>query len=102
MEFRPVPVRLRLKRFGNRHRPCYRLTAIDQRSARDSKAIEELGSFDPLRKDESTQFNVKEDRVRYWLSVGAQPSETVAALLKKAGIDPKPGQKFQPAESAGA
>lgn len=97
-----MPVRLRLKRFGNRHRPCYRLTAMDGRSARDSKAIEELGSFDPLLKDESNQFKVKEDRVNYWLSVGAQPSDTVAALLKKAGIDPKPGKAYTPSETANA
>ncbi len=65
---------------------------MDKRSSRDSKSIEELGSFDPLQGDIAAQFKVKEDRVRYWLSVGAQPSDTVAALLKKAGIDPTPGK----------
>ncbi len=84
-------VRLRLKRFGRRHRPYYRLTAMDQRSPRDGRVIEELGHFDPLLSDESKQFECHGERVKYWLSVGAQPTETVAALLKKSGIDPKPG-----------
>lgn len=84
-------VKLRLKRFGRTHRPFYRVTAMDQRSARNSKSIEELGTYDPCNKDESKQFALKEDRIRYWLSVGAQPSDTVATLIKKAGIDAKPG-----------
>jgi len=79
-------VKLRLKRFGRTHHPVYRLNAIDQRSPRDGRPIEELGTFDPTNKDESIQFKCQEERVRYWLSVGAQPSETVAALLKKAGV----------------
>tara|TARA_R110002111_G_scaffold37656_7_gene72294 strand:+ start:408 stop:668 length:261 start_codon:yes stop_codon:yes gene_type:complete len=79
-------VKLRLKRFGRTHHPVYRLNAIDQRSPRDGKPIEELGTYDPANKDESIQFSCKEDRVKYWLGVGAQPSETVAALLKKAGV----------------
>lgn len=85
-------VKLRLQRFGRTHRPYYRLNAMDARSARDSKTIELLGHYDPQNSDESKQFDCKEDRVKYWLSVGAQPSETVAALLKKAGIEPKPGK----------
>jgi small subunit ribosomal protein S16 len=79
-------VKLRLKRFGRTHHPVYRLNAIDQRSPRDGRPIEELGTYDPTNKDESVHFKCKEDRVKYWLSVGAQPSETVAALLKKAGV----------------
>jgi len=68
---------------------------MDIRAARDSKSIEELGYFDPLLKDEAGQFQVKQDRVKYWLSVGAQPTHTVANLLKKVGIDPTPGQHRQ-------
>lgn len=93
-------VKLRFKRFGRTHHPFYRLNAIDQRSPRDGKAIEQLGHYDPMNKDEAKQFTFKEDRVRYWLSVGAQPSETVANLLKKAGIDPTPGAKNEPASDA--
>ncbi len=84
-------VRLRLKRLGRRNRPYYRLTAIDQRTRREGRSIEELGHYDPINQDTSKQFDVNEERVRYWLSVGAQPSQTVRDLLRKAGIDAKPG-----------
>jgi small subunit ribosomal protein S16 len=86
-------VKLRLKRMGRTHRPYYRINAMDQRSARDSRPIEQLGQYDPLEKDDQKQITIKEDRVRYWISVGAQPTETVANLLKKVGIDPTPGAK---------
>lgn len=86
-------VRLRLKRFGRTHLPSYRLCAMDKRSPRDGRAIEELGIYQPCNKDEDQQVRLNEDRIKYWLSVGAQPSETVAALIKKAGIDPTPGKK---------
>jgi len=79
-------VRIRLKRFGRPHRPFYRIAAMDQRSARDSKTIEELGVFNPLELDKSKQLTVNAERASYWLSVGAQPTETVAALLKRAGV----------------
>ncbi len=79
-------VRLRLKRFGRTHEPAYRLTAIDKRAPRDGRAIEELGWYHPCAKDEDKQLHLNADRVRYWLSVGAQPSDTVRGLLKRAGI----------------
>ena len=88
-----MAVKLRLKRFGRRHRPFYRLNAMDARSARDSKSIEELGYYDPLEADQEKALKLKQERIQYWLSVGAQPSETVRSLLKKVGIDPTPGQK---------
>ncbi|MCP4590572.1 MAG: 30S ribosomal protein S16 [bacterium] len=81
-----MAVRLRLKRFGRRHRPFYRFTAIDQRRARDGRPIEELGYFDPLVADPEQQVKLKRERIEYWLSVGAQPSRTVRNLLKKNGI----------------
>lgn len=80
-------VKLRLKRFGRRNRPFYRLTAIDIRNPRDGMPIEELGTFDPVEKDTAKQVNFNSDRVKYWLSVGAQPSETVTTLIKRAGIE---------------
>jgi len=92
-------VRLRLKRFGRRGRPYYRLNAINIRSPRDGRSIEELGTYDPIEKDQAKAVSFNADRVRYWLSVGAQPTETVASLLKKAGIDPKPGTKLEAAKA---
>lgn len=83
-------VRLRLKRMGRTHRPFYRLNAVDKRTQRDGKIIENLGWYDPIAKDASKQIELKVDRIKHWLSVGAQPSETVADLLAKHDIiDPE-------------
>lgn len=79
-------VRIRLKRFGRRHSPTYRVAAVDSRRARDSKVIEELGWYDPTNQDETKQFSLKRDRISYWIGVGAQPSDTVRRLLVKDGI----------------
>ena len=81
-----VAVRLRLKRLGRRHRPFYRVTAVDRRKARDGRVIEELGHYDPNNADQSKQVALKADRIAYWLSVGAQPSDTVRGLIKRQGI----------------
>ncbi len=81
-----MAVKLRLKRTGRRHKPCYRLSAVDSRAPRDGRVIEELGQYDPLEKDAEKQISFKRERIEYWLSVGAQPSETVANLLEKVGI----------------
>lgn len=83
---------LRLKRLGRTHRPFYRLNAMDQRSPRDGRVIEDLGWFDPVAAEDK-QLNLKADRIDYWLSVGAQPSETVKGLLRRIGVEPKPGKK---------
>tara|TARA_B110000495_G_C22690751_1_gene407204 strand:+ start:276 stop:479 length:204 start_codon:yes stop_codon:yes gene_type:complete len=64
---------------------------MDQRAPRDGRVIEELGWFDPLVADEK-QLNFKADRIKYWLSVGAQPSDTVRGLLKRIDVDPTPGK----------
>lgn len=79
-------VRIRLKRMGRRHRPTYRLTAVDGRRTRDGLVLEELGHFDPAQRDAEGQQSLKKERIEYWLSVGAQPSDTVRDLLKKSGI----------------
>ncbi|NQU76191.1 MAG: 30S ribosomal protein S16 [Planctomycetes bacterium] len=78
-----VAVKLRLKRFGQRHRSFFRLNAVDSRKPRDGRVIEELGWYDPANKDPKKQIRLKLDRITYWLSVGAQPTETVADLLKR-------------------
>jgi small subunit ribosomal protein S16 len=84
-----VSVKLRLKRFGRRNRASYRVNAIDSRTARDGRVIEELGFYDPVAKDTSKQFSLNVERAAYWLSVGAEPSATVKTLLRKAGVEVK-------------
>ncbi len=84
-----MAVRLRFKRTGRRNRACFRLGAFDSRHARDGRAIEELGFYDPGSKDPQKQVLLQKDRIEYWLRVGARPSETVAKLLKRNGITPK-------------
>ena len=79
-----MAVRLRLKRHGRRNRPFYRIVAIDGRKRRDGKELEVVGHYDPIAKKDNT--SVKLDRVQYWLSVGAQPSDAVADILKKHGV----------------
>ncbi len=78
-----MSVRIKLKRYGRRHQSHYRLTAVDRRRARDTKVIEELGSYDPLNRDSEKQLTLKRERIEYWLSVGAQPTETVRRLLER-------------------
>ncbi len=93
-----MAVKLRLKRMGRANHPFYRLSAIDSRSPRDGRVIEELGHYDPLHKDQAQQFVAKLERCRYWLDVGAIPSGTVSSLLKKSGVEhkqlrlPRPGK----------
>ena len=93
-----MAVKLRLKRMGRTNHAFFRLNAIDSRSPRDGRVIEELGYYDPRNKDQSKQFVAKLDRCRYWLDTGAVPSETVSSLLKKSGLEhkqlklPKPGK----------
>jgi small subunit ribosomal protein S16 len=82
---------LRLKRMGRAHRPFYRVSAMDKRSPRDGRVLENLGWFDPITVGQQHKLNA--DRIQYWLSVGAQPSDTCRDLFKKAGIDPTPGKK---------
>ncbi len=80
-------VKLRLKRLGRRHRPFYRISAMETRNPRDGRVLEELGFYDPIEKDEAKQVSVKIDRVKHWLSQGAQASDTVRNLLKKQGVE---------------
>lgn len=78
-----MAVRIRMKRMGRRHRPFYRVCVMDSRKPRDGKAIEEVGHYDPMKRDKSDRVKLKLDRIDYWLSVGAQPSANVATLIKK-------------------
>ena len=78
-----MAVRIRMKMMGRKHRPYFRIVAIDHRQPRDGRIIEELGSYDPMVRDTNERVRLKPDRIKYWLSVGAKPSERVAILLKK-------------------
>ena len=86
MEGCVLTVRLRLKRVGRRHRPSYRLAAVDQRRPRDGKVLEELGIYDPMATRPEQEVVLKRERIEYWLSVGAQPSDTVRRILEKEGV----------------
>ena len=78
-----MAVRIRLLRMGKIRNPQYRIVVADSRTKRDGKAIEFIGLYHP--KEEPSRIEVKSDRVQYWLSVGAQPSEPVIAILSKTG-----------------
>lgn len=80
-----MSVRIRMKVIGRKHRPFYRICAIDKRAPRGGKVLEELGTYDPMVKDTDARALLVTDRVDYWLGVGAQPSEKVAVLIKKYG-----------------
>ena len=75
-------VKIRLKRMGMKKQPFYRLVVIDSRSARDGRAIEEIGYYNPMT--QPAELKINEERAKYWLSVGAQPTETTRSLLNKA------------------
>ena len=76
-----------MKRMGRTHRPFYRICATDRRTPRDGRVIEELGSYDPSVPDTNARCTLKAERVDYWLSVGAQPSDKVRVLIKKFGTN---------------
>jgi small subunit ribosomal protein S16 len=76
-----------MKKMGRRHRPFFRICAMDSRSPRDGKVIEELGYYDPMCKETDARAVLKADRMDYWLGVGAQPSDKVAVLIKKYGTN---------------
>jgi small subunit ribosomal protein S16 len=78
-----MAVRIRLKRIGAKNTPVFRIVVADSRSPRDGKFIEEIGTYQPLQK--GNNFNINMDRAKYWVEKGAQPSETVASMIKKAG-----------------
>src|SRR4051812_1967193 len=78
-----VAVKIRLKRLGKKFSPHYRIVVMDSRARRDGRAIEEIGKYHPT--EEPSFIEVKSDRAQYWLGVGAQPTEQVAAILKLTG-----------------
>ena len=77
-------VKIRLKRMGQKKAPFYRIVVADERSPRDGRFIEEIGTYDPNQ--DPSVFNVNEEAVKKWIANGAKPTETVGKLLKIAGI----------------
>ncbi len=101
-----MSVSLRLSRGGSKKRPYYKIVIANSRSPRDGKFLEQVGTYNPLlAKDDENRVRLVEDRVRYWLGVGAQPTDRVARMLDKAGIkertatvNPKKGEPGQKAK----
>ena len=100
-----MAIALRLSRGGAKKRPYYRIVAADSRRARDGKYLEQIGTYNPLlAKDDENRVNLNEERAKYWLGVGAQPSDRVARFLDAAGIRERAArnnpQKAEPGEKA--
>ena len=88
---------MRLSRGGRKARPFYRIVVADKRMPRDGRYIERLGTYNPLlAKDDENRVQLNEDRIKHWLSEGAEPSYRVAVFLGKAGIAPMPAQRNNP------
>ena len=77
-------VKIRLKRMGMKKKPFYRLVVTDSRNPRDGRFIEEIGYYNPVANP--VEMKIDDERDKYWLGVGAQPTDTVRGLLKKGGV----------------
>ena len=100
-----MAVAIRLSRGGAKKRPYYKIVVTDSRNARDGRFIEQIGNYNPLlAKDDDNRVKLDEDRARYWLGVGAQPSDRVARFLDAAGIREREARnnpnKAKPGEKA--
>jgi small subunit ribosomal protein S16 len=82
-----VAVKIRMKMMGRKHRPFFRICAVDSRHPRDGRVLEELGTYDPMVSDTDARALLKNERIAYWLGVGAQPSQKVKTLIKKYGSE---------------
>ena len=82
-----MSVRIRMKQFGRKHRPYYRICAMDIRRPRDGRVLEELGTYDPMVPETDARAVLNGERINYWLGVGAQPSDKVGVLIKKYGAE---------------
>lgn len=76
-------VKIRLKRMGTHKRPFYRVVVADSRTPRNGRFIEEIGTYDPLK--DPAEIKIDKDKAAKWIQTGAQPTDTVRALLKKSG-----------------
>ena len=96
-----MALKLRMSRQGRKNLPFYHIVVADSRAARDGKFVEQVGVYDPrLPNDSAKRVVLNADRVKYWLSQGAQPSERVAIFLGKAGLAAMPAQFNRPKKSA--
>jgi len=84
-----MSVKIRMMRLGRRHRPFFRINAVDSRVPRNGRILEKLGHYDPVEKDESKQIVLDLEKVKAWLDKGAVPSETIDNMLGKLGIETK-------------
>jgi len=84
-----MAVKIRMTRMGRRHRPFFRINAVDSRTPRDGRILEKLGHYDPIEKDKDKQIVLNTERVKYWLDKGAIPSDTVSDILLKLGVKHK-------------
>ncbi len=92
---------IRLSRGGRKGRPFYRIVVADKRMPRDGRYIEKIGTYNPLLDDQNAErVQLVEERIKYWLSQGAKPSERVAIFLGKAGLIEMPAQPVRPKKSA--
>ena len=82
-----MAVKIRLRRMGAKKAPFYRVVVADSRSPRDGRFIEEIGYYDPMK--EPAVISLNEEKVKAWIANGAQPTDTVRALIKKSGIESK-------------
>jgi small subunit ribosomal protein S16 len=78
-----VAVVIRMKAFGRKHRPFFRIVAIDKRQPRDGRTIEEFGTYDPMIRDTDARVKFDPARMKYWMSVGAKPSHAISIFIKK-------------------
>lgn len=96
-----MAVALRMARHGAKKRPFYHIVAADSRSARDGKYLERVGTYNPMvEKDHADRVRLNDERIKYWLSVGAQPSDRVARILAAAGLVPAVKWDNSPKKSA--
>jgi small subunit ribosomal protein S16 len=84
-----MAVKLRMTRMGRRHRPFFRINAVESRTPRDGRVLEKLGHYDPIEKDPAKQIVLDKERAQYWLDKGAIPSDTVSQILLRQGIKHK-------------
>lgn len=80
-----MSVRIRMKKMGRKHRPFYRICAMEIRAPRDGRVLEQLGTYDPLVPETDARAILNKERIKYWIGVGALPSDKVSVLIKKYG-----------------